>query len=126
MKVHIDLDSTVRPYEQLKSQIRSMAADGTLEADTRLPPVRQLAEDLGLAPGTVARAYRELEEEQVLITRGRHGSFVTTDARQVLDDLEATRLLSEAAKRVAIVAKQTGTSDKAAIAAVKAALAGHA
>ena len=50
---------------------------GALAAGTRIPTVRKLAEDLGLAPNTVARAYRELEADGFIETRGRNGSFVS-------------------------------------------------
>ncbi|MFW6187010.1 MAG: GntR family transcriptional regulator [Actinomycetota bacterium] len=64
------------PYEQLKQGVLGGRADGSLPAGTRLPPVRRLAEALGLAAGTVAKAYRELEAAGVVETRGRQGSFV--------------------------------------------------
>jgi DNA-binding transcriptional regulator YhcF (GntR family) len=51
-------------------------ADGRLPAGTRLPTVRQLAADVGLAVNTVARAYRELESDGVVVTEGRRGTFV--------------------------------------------------
>ncbi len=52
----------------------------------RLPPVRQLAADLGLANGTVARAYRILEEADILETRGRKGTFVARQHQDLSDD----------------------------------------
>ena len=64
------------PYEQIKNQIIEQRSSGELPANHRLPPVRQLAVDLGVAPNTVARAYRELEADGVLQTRGRLGTFV--------------------------------------------------
>lgn len=74
----IDPASTVPPFEQLRVQFRDLVASGNLAPGTRLPTVRQLAEDLGLAPNTVARAYRELETDGVIETRGRNGSFVSS------------------------------------------------
>jgi DNA-binding transcriptional regulator YhcF (GntR family) len=74
--LRIEPDSPLPPYEQIRSQIATMAATGVLEDGNRLPPIRQLASDLGLAGGTVARAYRELEQAGVITTRGRHGTFV--------------------------------------------------
>lgn len=65
------------PFEQIKNQIAEQRATGELPANHRLPPVRHLAAELGVAPNTVARAYRELEASGVIQTRGRHGSFVT-------------------------------------------------
>lgn len=77
LSVGVDASSTVPPYEQLRGEILRQAADGTLPAGARLPTVRALAEQLGLAANTVARAYRELEADGVIETRGRHGSFVS-------------------------------------------------
>ena len=65
------------PYEQVRTQVATMAATGVLPVGSRLPTIRQLAKDLGTASGTVARAYRELESDGVITTRGRHGSFVS-------------------------------------------------
>ena len=65
------------PFEQIKEQIVALRASGHWPARHRLPTVRQLAGDLGVAPNTVARAYRELEASGVLETRGRLGTFLT-------------------------------------------------
>lgn len=74
--LRVDQTSSVPPYEQLRRQVLDRVADGGLRPGERLPPVRRLAQDLGLAPGTVARAYRELEAAGVLETRGRAGTVV--------------------------------------------------
>lgn len=74
--VALDPHSKVPPYEQLKAQITLLVDGRELAVGTRLPPVRALAEDLGLAPNTVARVYRELEAAGVLDTRGRAGTFI--------------------------------------------------
>ncbi|SDT16827.1 DNA-binding transcriptional regulator YhcF, GntR family [Nocardioides scoriae] len=75
--IRVDEGATAPPYEQVREQLRERVGSGELAPGTRLPPVRRLAEDLGLAPGTVARAYRELEALGVIETRGRAGSVVT-------------------------------------------------
>ena len=74
----IDTTSRVPPYEQVRTQVAAGAADGTLPAGTRLPTVRQLAAELGVAANTVARAYRELETDGVIVTQGRRGTFVSS------------------------------------------------
>jgi GntR family transcriptional regulator len=74
--VRIDPASPVPPYEQLRSQVAAAIAAGDLPDGVRLPPIRQLAGDLGLAPGTVARAYRELERAGLVISGGRRGTRV--------------------------------------------------
>ncbi|MEV8535029.1 GntR family transcriptional regulator [Streptomyces sp. NPDC051211] len=64
------------PYEQLRAQIADRARSGGLPAGFKLPTVRGLAEELGLAANTVAKAYRALEADGVIETRGRHGTFI--------------------------------------------------
>jgi len=77
MRFQLDADSSVPPFDQLKQQVREAVESGRLVAGDKLPTVRGLADDIGLAPNTVARAYRELEAEGVLDTRGRSGTFVS-------------------------------------------------
>lgn len=72
----IDHESAVPPFEQLRSQVVEAAANGALAAGSRLPTVRALAGELGLATNTVARSYRKLEAQGVIETRGRAGSFI--------------------------------------------------
>src|SRR4051794_12855742 len=78
--VTLDPGSAVPPYEQIREQLRAQVASGELAAGTKLPTVRALATELGLAANTVARAYRELEALGVIETRGRAGSVVSGDA----------------------------------------------
>jgi DNA-binding transcriptional regulator YhcF (GntR family) len=74
--VVLDLESSVAPFQQVRDQIAAAIDRGVLLPAVRLPPVRQLAADLGLAVNTVAHSYRELELAGRLETRGRHGTFV--------------------------------------------------
>ena len=73
-----DPRSPVPPYEQVRAQLARQVQSGELVPGTRLPTVRRLAGDLGLAVNTVARAYRELERDGVVVTRGRNGTVVAT------------------------------------------------
>jgi DNA-binding transcriptional regulator YhcF (GntR family) len=77
----IELDDTsgTPPFEQVRDRVTALVDSGDLAAGDRLPTVRGLADQLGVAPGTVARAYRDLERAGVIETRGRAGSFVTGD-----------------------------------------------
>ena len=79
IRVVVDPASSTPPYEQIRAQVSDQVADGRLRPGDRLPTVRGLAGELGLAPNTVARAFRELERSGVIETRGRSGSFVTGD-----------------------------------------------
>lgn len=76
MRFTIAADSAVAPFEQLRVLILDAVCSGELPAGAKLPTVRGLAGELGLAPNTVARAYRELEGDEVIETRGRNGTFV--------------------------------------------------
>ena len=76
LPVTVDPASGTPPFEQLRRQVAAMVAEGTLSPGSRMPTVRRLAADLGLAANTVARAYRELETDGVIATHGRKGTFV--------------------------------------------------
>jgi DNA-binding transcriptional regulator YhcF (GntR family) len=76
--VRVDTTSQVPPYEQIRAQLAALIRTGRLVEGERLPTVRQLAADLGLAPGTVARAYRELETGELIRTRRGAGTRVAT------------------------------------------------
>lgn len=96
VQIVIDRSSSRAPFSQVISQIAAAVGTGDLEVGARLPPVRDLAAQLGVAPGTVARAYRELEISGLVDTRGRHGTYVSdpemerTVHRRRLADLAAT------------------------------------
>lgn len=108
--LRIDPSSVVAPFEQLRGQIVRLVAGGELTPGTKLPPVRQLATDLGLAANTVARSYRELEADGVVVTAGRRGTFVRdqeltgTDRRELLN---LTSALVSAARRAGLSAPET-------------------
>lgn len=72
----LDPNSSTALFDQLRAAVIDGVRDGQLLAGTRLPTVRELAGELGLAVNTVARAYRELESAGVVETRGRQGTFV--------------------------------------------------
>ncbi|CAN5349803.1 hypothetical protein BH09ACT12_BH09ACT12_28370 [soil metagenome] len=76
----LDPSSEDPPFEQLRVQLAGRAACGELPAGTKLPTVRALAEQLGLAANTFARAYKELEADGVVVTEGRRGTFVAGTA----------------------------------------------
>ncbi|MCV7280305.1 GntR family transcriptional regulator [Mycolicibacterium flavescens] len=74
--VRIDQRTSGALFDQLRTQIIDGVRDGRLPPGTRLPTVRELAGQLGLAVNTVARAYRELETAGIVETRGRFGTFI--------------------------------------------------
>lgn len=113
--IPLDPGSPMPPYEQVRSGLAARITSGELPAGTRLPPVRTLAADLGLAATTVARAYRELEEAGLVETHGRGGTLVAPpDAGR--------RLVRDAAARFAELARRQGLSTQEAIDHIRAAL----
>ncbi len=74
--IRLDPGASEPPYEQLRRQIAARAATGELPPGTRLPTVRALATDLDLAVNTVAKTFRALETDGVVVTEGRRGTFV--------------------------------------------------
>lgn len=77
MRFTLDDTSPVPKNEQLHKQIQDAVKAGTLAAGTKLPTVRSLATELGVAPYTVARVYRQLEDLGVIETHGRNGTMVS-------------------------------------------------
>jgi len=101
--VGIDATSPVPPFEQLRTGVATRVASGELPAGTRLPTVRGLAGELGLAVNTVARAYRELEADGVVETRGRQGTFVrSTSAAHDVDLTAAATAFTDAVRRAGL------------------------
>ncbi|ELB93497.1 GntR family transcriptional regulator [Rhodococcus opacus] len=76
--IDIDPDSSTAPFDQLRLQIIEQVRSGQLIAGTKIPTVRALAVEVGLAPNTVAKAYRELGEQGVIETRGKQGTFIAS------------------------------------------------
>lgn len=82
----IDPASPTPPFEQVRAQIARRAASGDLPPGTRLPSVRALATQLRLATNTVARVYKELESDGVVVTEGRKGTSVAPSRRAEAPD----------------------------------------
>lgn len=80
MNITISPGAASAPYEQIHDQVLAGIRAGELSPGTRLPTVRQLAADLGLAPNTVAKAYRLLETEGHVVTLGRNGTVIPSPA----------------------------------------------
>ncbi|QHF98436.1 hypothetical protein DEH18_10635 [Streptomyces sp. NHF165] len=112
----VDTEAADPPYEQIRERIAARARGGELPVGAKLPTVRGLAQQLGLAANTVAKAYRALEADGVIETRGRNGTFVAAagDAAQ--------RESADAALAYARRAQRLGLDHDEALAAVVAAL----
>ena len=118
MIVQLDTGSPVPIFEQLRAQLERLIVAGALPPGRKLPPIRALAANLGIAPGTVNKVYDALARDGLVEAAGRHGTIVLEHDRTRVDagDLEA------AADVLAVVARQMGLSDDAAHQALDAGL----
>lgn len=116
LQVTIDQSDPTPPYGQLRQQLTALIQLGELRANDRLPPVRQLANDLGLAAGTVARAYRDLEKQGLLVTSRGAGTRVAHCKVEAPD--EKKEQLLQAATQFARQVRDLNVSDREAIGAV--------
>ncbi len=81
MEIVIDIDDQMPLFAQLIGQIKGAVLSGELRPGDALPSIRQLANDLDVNNKTVAKAYRLLERDSVLQTKGYRGTFVHPDAK---------------------------------------------
>lgn len=114
--VTVDVLDPTPPYEQLRRQLADLIGSGVLSPGDRLPPVRQLAVDLGLAAGTVARTYRELEQSGYVRSRRGGGTRVAPTPPATATP---ARALEEAATTYLDRARVLGVSPEAALDAVR-------
>jgi len=83
--IRVDATSFVPIYEQIKQGIVRLVATGRLKVGEPLPSIRDLAAEIIVNPNTVARAYRELEQDGLVSTQKGRGSFVADRARLDVD-----------------------------------------
>lgn len=112
----INPEAEASPYAQLKQQLIERILARRLPAGTKLPAVRRLAADLGLANNTVARAYRELEAEGYVETLGRGGTIVA-DIAPI--DSEARRVAADLTREYVAAMRSLGLGPDATIGAVR-------
>jgi len=116
MIIRVDAALPLPVYEQIREQVTRMVVSGTLREGTRLPTIRQLATDLKLAKGTVAKAYALLEDSAIVESKGRKGTFIAPRTVTAPTDLSA---LSASATSLAVTARQLGVGLDRAIAELR-------
>ena len=94
MELRIDPDSTVPIYLQIVHAIKHQVATGRLKPGTQLPTVRELATSLRINPNTVARAYDQLDTDNVITTQQGRGTYV----RERPNDVHLSRVRQEQLK----------------------------
>lgn len=110
MRVSVDADDPTPPYEQIRGQVARLIEAGRLAPGDRLPTVRQLAGDLRVAPGTVARAYKELEMAGLVETRRAAGTRVAQ--RPVLTSSQRARRLAKVMSDAVETARSLGCAEE--------------
>lgn len=95
MAIHVDPSASEPLFQQLVQSVKRDVATGALRAGDRLPSVRELAKELVINPNTIAKAYRALEAEGVILSRRGAGSFVA-ERSVVLKSQERKRRFREA------------------------------
>lgn len=103
-ELRVDPAASTPPFEQLRARLADAIRGGAIAPGERLPTVRALAESLGLAANTVARAVKELEAEGLVETRGRNGTVVRWSPDS------GTRELEQAAAAFAARARSLGVA----------------
>ena len=78
IEFHLDPRSGVATYLQIAQQVREALRLGLLDVGDQLPTVREVVADLAINPNTVAKAYRELEREGLVVARPGRGTFVAS------------------------------------------------
>ncbi len=73
----VNFQSRTPVYQQLYDDVVRLASLGVLKSDTKLPPVRVLATELGINPNTVSKAYKMLEQDGYIYSTVGRGSFVS-------------------------------------------------
>lgn len=116
LRIVVDLEAAEPPFEQVRAQLAGLITTGRLLPGDRLPTVRALAADLGLAANTVARAFKELEAAGLVETRRRAGTVVASGEHTA--DVAVMAL----AAKFAAAARDAGLDDAAAVDLVRAAL----
>lgn len=95
----LDYKSRLPIYEQLYQSVTRMAALGAIESGEALPSVRVLAQELGVNPNTVQKAYQMLEHDGIICSVHGKGSFISGNSSAVLQQQEiAWKNLSDAVK----------------------------
>jgi GntR family transcriptional regulator len=108
--LRIDLSSGVPAYRQIVDSVRTLLVDGILRPGDLLPPVRQLALDLGVHFNTVADAYRVLAEEGWLDLKRRRGALVVERGRQNPADPAKTQVFSRRLRELVAEVRSAGVS----------------
>ena len=103
MQIRIDNASDRPVYQQIIDQVKRDIALGRLNKDEKLPTVRQLGKQIAINPNTIAKAYRQLEQEGIIVTKPGAGAFVA-NLDSNLSRAVRKKIISEELERIAVEA----------------------
>lgn len=103
MQIRIDNASGRAVYQQIMDQVKRDIALGRLIKDEKLPTVRQLARQLAINPNTIAKAYHQLEQEGIIVTKPGTGAFVAS-LDSSLSRAVKRKVISEELERITVEA----------------------
>jgi len=107
MFLHIDAHNGLAVYDQIARQVKFAVADGVISSGELVPSVRELARELAINPNTVARAYRQLQDEEVLLAVRGTGLSIAKGARKACQ-AERKRLIRARLRNVLTEAQLSG------------------
>lgn len=110
MFLHIDAHNGLAVYDQIVRQVKFAVADGTLSGGEMVPSVRELAKELAINPNTVARAYRQLQDDGVLAVVRGTGLAVEGNSRRACQ-ADRKRLIRERLRDVLTEAQLSGLDE---------------
>jgi len=93
LDIHIDYDRGVPVYRQIYEAVAAALASGRLARDEQLPTIHDLANNLSINPNTVARAYRELDQDGYIVSHRGKGTFLSEDAPVTTPAADKQRVL---------------------------------
>lgn len=108
MFITIDPEDGRPIYRQVADEIKALIARGTLGEGVQLPPVRQLAADLGVNLNTIATAYRQLQEEGLIAIRHGSGAVVASRTTTTAGEEELRRPLRTALTQLVLSGRRKG------------------
>ena len=111
MAIQIDLKSPNPVYQQIIDEIRYQVARGIFQPGDRLPTIRDLATELRVNRNTVMKAYRELESQNVILTRPGLGTTISESVSRVQKS-EKIKILKEKATSLVVEAFHLQVSEK--------------
>lgn len=86
MIVNLDYQSRTPIYEQIVLEVERYVALGILKPEEKMPPIREMATELGINPNTVKKAYSILESKGVIVTISTKGTYIAYDTKKIIDE----------------------------------------